>query len=135
MPLNPRIDDWSGRLCWLLGASTGIGRAAAEALLARGHTVWATARRPETLADLDNAGDCLTQLLALPWYRAWCGDQQQVMVGYSDSAKELCIERGIGLFMLGEFMGAINLSAQVRHRPPSFQPYSTVSSMFPVSFQ
>ena len=29
---------------------------------------------------------------------------------YSDSAKELCIERGIGLFMLGEFMGAINLS-------------------------
>lgn len=27
---------------------------------------------------------------------------------YSDSAKVLCIERGIGLFMLGEFMGAIN---------------------------
>jgi predicted nucleotidyltransferase len=29
---------------------------------------------------------------------------------YSDSAKELCIERGIGLFMLGEFMGAIHQS-------------------------
>lgn len=29
---------------------------------------------------------------------------------YSDSAKKLCIERGIGLFMLGEFMGAINQS-------------------------
>jgi phosphoenolpyruvate carboxylase len=42
----------------------------------------------ETLADLDNAGDCLAQLLALPWYRAWCGDEQQVMVGYSDSAKD-----------------------------------------------
>lgn len=27
---------------------------------------------------------------------------------YSDSAKKLCIEQGIGLFMLGEFMGAIN---------------------------
>jgi predicted nucleotidyltransferase len=26
---------------------------------------------------------------------------------YSDSAKKLCIENGIGLFMLGEFMGAI----------------------------
>lgn len=29
---------------------------------------------------------------------------------YSDSAKRLCIERGIGLFMLGEFMGAIHQS-------------------------
>lgn len=29
---------------------------------------------------------------------------------YSDSAKAHCIERGIGLFMLGEFMGAIHLS-------------------------
>ena len=38
------------------GCSTGIGRAAAEALLARGHTVWATARRPETLADLAAEG-------------------------------------------------------------------------------
>jgi hypothetical protein len=27
--------------------------------------------------------------------------------GYSDGAKRLCIENGIGLFMLGEFMGAI----------------------------
>jgi short-subunit dehydrogenase len=38
------------------GCSTGIGRAAAEALLVRGHTVWATARRPETLADLAARG-------------------------------------------------------------------------------
>lgn len=29
---------------------------------------------------------------------------------YSDSAKAQCIERGIGLFMLGEFMGAIHQS-------------------------
>lgn len=29
---------------------------------------------------------------------------------YSDSAKALCIERGVGLFMLGEFMGAIHQS-------------------------
>ncbi len=44
------------------GCSTGIGRAAAEALLARGHTVWATARRPETLADLAAAGAHVTAL-------------------------------------------------------------------------
>ncbi len=31
---------------------------------------------------------------------------------YSDSAKDLCIERGIGLFMLREFMGAIHQSGE-----------------------
>lgn len=44
------------------GCSTGIGRAAAEALLARGHTVWATARRPETLSDLGDRGAHVTAL-------------------------------------------------------------------------
>ena len=37
------------------GAGTGLGRASAEALTARGHEVVATARRPEVLADLDVA--------------------------------------------------------------------------------
>src|SRR4051794_17931133 len=39
----------------ITGCSTGIGRAAAEELTSRGHHVIATARRPETLADLDVA--------------------------------------------------------------------------------
>ena len=43
MPLNPRIDDWRGRVCWLLGASTGIGRATASRLHALGARVIATA--------------------------------------------------------------------------------------------
>lgn len=38
------------------GCSTGIGRATAQALLAAGHTVWATARRPESLSDLATLG-------------------------------------------------------------------------------
>jgi short-subunit dehydrogenase len=38
------------------GCSTGIGRAVVEDLLRQGHTVWATARRPETLADLAARG-------------------------------------------------------------------------------
>ena len=37
------------------GAGTGLGRASAEALTARGHEVVATARRPEVLDDLDVA--------------------------------------------------------------------------------
>ena len=44
------------------GCSTGIGRAAAEALLTRGHTVWATARRPDTLSDLAARGAHVTAL-------------------------------------------------------------------------
>ena len=46
----------------ITGCSTGIGRAAAEALLTPGHTVWATARRPETLADLAAKGAHVTAL-------------------------------------------------------------------------
>ena len=38
------------------GCSTGIGRASAEALLARGANVYASARRPEALAELAAAG-------------------------------------------------------------------------------
>ena len=38
------------------GCSTGIGRAVVEDLLRQGHTVWATARRPDTLADLADRG-------------------------------------------------------------------------------
>jgi NADP-dependent 3-hydroxy acid dehydrogenase YdfG len=38
------------------GCSSGIGRVTAEHLVRAGHTVYATARRPETLADLASAG-------------------------------------------------------------------------------
>ncbi|MGV8917506.1 MAG: phosphoenolpyruvate carboxylase [Pseudomonas sp.] len=42
----------------------------------------------ETLADLDNAGPAIEQLLSLPGYRLRLQGPQEVMIGYSDSAKD-----------------------------------------------
>lgn len=52
MALNRPIRNWDGRRVWVIGASTGIGRAFAEALLARGARVALTARRREGLEAL-----------------------------------------------------------------------------------
>jgi NADP-dependent 3-hydroxy acid dehydrogenase YdfG len=50
MPLNPRIDDWHGRVVWIVGASSGIGRATASRLHARGAVVAVSARSEAALA-------------------------------------------------------------------------------------
>jgi|TARA_R110000744_G_scaffold41334_1_gene93562 phosphoenolpyruvate carboxylase len=42
----------------------------------------------ETLADLDNAEPIIEQLFSLPWYKAYINGRQEVMIGYSDSAKD-----------------------------------------------
>ena len=44
MALNPRIHDWHGRHVWLVGASTGIGRATASRLHRLGAQVSVSAR-------------------------------------------------------------------------------------------
>lgn len=42
----------------------------------------------ETLEDLNGAADTMDALLSMPWYREYVGEGIQVMVGYSDSAKD-----------------------------------------------
>ena len=42
----------------------------------------------ETLADLEGAAQSMDALLSIPWYREYVDDYQQVMIGYSDSAKD-----------------------------------------------
>ena len=42
----------------------------------------------ETLDDLQFSGERMDKLFSLPWYKKYCGLTQQVMIGYSDSAKD-----------------------------------------------
>lgn len=49
MSLNPRIASWQGRVVWLVGASTGIGRATASRLHAAGARVVVSARSTAVL--------------------------------------------------------------------------------------
>ncbi|MCB1693431.1 MAG: phosphoenolpyruvate carboxylase [Pseudomonadales bacterium] len=42
----------------------------------------------ETLQDLENAAWTLERLLRIPWYTNYVAGHQQVMIGYSDSAKD-----------------------------------------------
>jgi phosphoenolpyruvate carboxylase len=43
----------------------------------------------ETSRDLRHAGAVIDALLGVPWYRARIGGRQEVMIGYSDSAKDV----------------------------------------------
>ena len=51
----PHMQAWHGKTVWLIGASTGIGRATASALHARGARVIVSARNGIALRDFVNA--------------------------------------------------------------------------------
>lgn len=42
----------------------------------------------ERLDALQQAADCMHQLFSMDWYKNYVGGQQEVMIGYSDSAKD-----------------------------------------------
>jgi NAD(P)-dependent dehydrogenase (short-subunit alcohol dehydrogenase family) len=55
MASNPKLVDWAGRNVWVIGASSGIGRAVAELLHRRGAHVAVSARKREGLDSLAEA--------------------------------------------------------------------------------
>ncbi len=63
---------------------------AVHLLLQEAGIQWAMPVAPlfETLDDLNNAHDSISQLLAIDWYREFIQKHQYVMIGYSDSAKD-----------------------------------------------
>lgn len=52
MSLNTKITDWSSKRVWIIGASTGIGAALADALHSRKAKVAISARRAEKLEEM-----------------------------------------------------------------------------------
>ena len=57
--MNPRLHDWAGKRVWLVGASSGIGAALAQALSRRGARLALSARRPDKLQALGIDGALL----------------------------------------------------------------------------
>jgi NAD(P)-dependent dehydrogenase (short-subunit alcohol dehydrogenase family) len=53
--VNARLTDWHDRRVWIVGASSGIGAALADALLAQGARVALSARSPEALRQREAA--------------------------------------------------------------------------------
>jgi phosphoenolpyruvate carboxylase len=63
---------------------------AVKLLLDEMGVAWAMPVAPlfETLDDLNNAEQAMTELFSIEWYRGRIQGQQHVMIGYSDSAKD-----------------------------------------------
>ena len=83
--------DASGISAYVISMASRSSDVLAVALLLKESGV--RARLPivplfETLDDLDRAPGIVDELLSIPWYRAYVGEGIQVMIGYSDSAKD-----------------------------------------------
>jgi phosphoenolpyruvate carboxylase len=103
----------------------------------------------ETLADLDNAGPVVEQLLGLPGYRASLCGPQEVMIGYSDSAKdagttaaawaqyraqerlvEICREQQVELLLFHGRGGTVGRGGGPAHAAILSQPPGSVNGRF-----
>ncbi|KPX81304.1 phosphoenolpyruvate carboxylase [Pseudomonas meliae] len=103
----------------------------------------------ETLADLDNAGPVIETLLGLPGYRSRLHGPQQVMIGYSDSAKdagttaaawaqyraqeklvEICREQQVELLLFHGRGGTVGRGGGPAHAAILSQPPGSVAGRF-----
>ncbi|WP_313242207.1 phosphoenolpyruvate carboxylase [Stutzerimonas nitrititolerans] len=103
----------------------------------------------ETLADLNDAGPTMGRLLALPGYRQRLHGPQEVMIGYSDSAKDagttaaawaqyraqenlvdVCREHGVELLLFHGRGGTVGRGGGPAHAAILSQPPGSVAGRF-----
>jgi phosphoenolpyruvate carboxylase len=108
----------------------------------------------ETVDDLADAGATLARLLDVPWYRERIGGRQEVMIGYSDSAKDggrlaaawalyraqedvvrVCRERGVRLTLFHGRGGSIGRGGGPTHVGIQSQPPGSVNGTLRVTEQ
>ncbi|MDH0293138.1 phosphoenolpyruvate carboxylase [Pseudomonas sp. GD04087] len=103
----------------------------------------------ETLDDLDNAGPCVDRLLSLDSYRTQLAGPQEVMIGYSDSAKDagtlaaawaqyraqetlvdICRNHGVELLLFHGRGGTVGRGGGPAHAAILSQPPGSVAGRF-----
>lgn len=108
----------------------------------------------ETLADLDNAADCIATLLDIDWYRDYSRGHQEVMIGYSDSSKDagalaatwgqyraqealtqVCSERDVRLTLFHGRGGTVGRGGGPSHTAILSQPPGSVNGSLRVTEQ
>jgi len=108
----------------------------------------------ETLADLENSGDCIDALLSVDWYKQYTHGHQEVMIGYSDSSKdagqlaavwgqykaqealtEICHEHGIRLTLFHGRGGTVGRGGGPSHTAILAQPPGSVDRSLRVTEQ
>ena len=108
----------------------------------------------ETAADLGRAGRILDELFSHPWYRARIGGRQEVMIGYSDSAKDAgrfaaawslytaqeqivaaCAQHGIALTLFHGRGGSVGRGGGPTHLAIRSQPPGSINGRLRVTEQ
>ncbi|GAA5193422.1 phosphoenolpyruvate carboxylase [Ferrimonas gelatinilytica] len=108
----------------------------------------------ETLSDLDNAASVMQSLFTIDWYLGYCRGRQQVMIGYSDSAKdagvmaaswaqyraqealvEICRSADVALTLFHGRGGSIGRGGGPAHQAILSQPPGSVDSRLRVTEQ
>lgn len=108
----------------------------------------------ETIADLENASATMQSLFAMPWYKQRIAGRQQIMIGYSDSAKDggrlsanwnlykaqeelvrICEERNVHLTLFHGRGGTVARGGGPMHMAIQSQPPGSINGTLRVTEQ
>ena len=117
MPLNSRIANWNGRVVWLVGASSGIGKACAALLHERGARVVVSARNAAALHEFEATHP---GCLALPVDAT----DRAAMRGAAQTIVERCGRIDLALYCAGHYQAMrateFDLDVMLRHQQVNY---------------